>query len=875
MLGSTLGFAAAANYPAPFVAGGQADVAVIVGNIAQPSDYLAATNVGVNLQATLASQTATGGTTNEVTVTGENAPLFTGSTKIYVNDSINVVRNVVTKADLPTILADGSFSGNVDATYTQVIDIGGNPRLTFDKMPTSSEDPEFGFLTSTTSTNYIYNASITFNKAVAFNHSDSEGNDIDLFGTTFTIASATTGTNFVLFKSAEKVSLSSDDPSTEVTVDGETYTIELVSASDGAATIQVTNSAGDSENKEVSENASKKINGLNVAVTTADETNLKLSATIIMGAEKLTLTDGSTVTTGDDDSVVDGTLVTITGGVNAMTKLVVSAMAPDSDTDTIKPDTEYVDPVFGTFKVDFPLLSIPEDSTSRETITVNPSGDDKMEVKFADYNGDEATIQFAMNSTNSDSKPYLQVDSDGHNMSVFEREILHRNDYVVVGNEDDGRLLKVSSIVNQTSGWSNDKVKFTDVFSGGTYEATITNDGAGTVTIAGKVYNVVYEGLSTASEDARIVRLNYPDSSAAGQAVVYPTIQTSKGAKLAFYEPLTNITVHNWDGAGNALTTLKFPDGDGYTDITFSQNGTNLGVISVIVNGIGLGGVNNVNSTTFSIGQLTYNVSVNATRDIGLSAGNGTSLRLIEPDGAGEMDNPAIIIFEEKDDNSVYEAMVVQLEAGGNADDGIGVNDVIRTWEADGSDWEKTLASDSKKTKEVDLFGTISTIDSSDSDQKSVIISYPDEQVYAQVYISEVGATTSGGGTSGGTVSDLGTVTFKDTEASQVSDKNLIVVGGSCVNTVAARILTGSEAALCGADFTAQAGVSTGQFLLKVAASPLNADKIAMLVAGYDAADTASGVDYVTNEAPSTEVGEMRLTRGTYDTVTAAADAAA
>ena len=54
MLGSTAGFAAAAmNYPAPFVKLGVADVAVVVGGSAASSDYLAAVDLGQNLQAEL------------------------------------------------------------------------------------------------------------------------------------------------------------------------------------------------------------------------------------------------------------------------------------------------------------------------------------------------------------------------------------------------------------------------------------------------------------------------------------------------------------------------------------------------------------------------------------------------------------------------------------------------------------------------------------------------------------------------------------------------------------------------------------------------------------------------------------------------------
>jgi len=72
---------------------------------------------------------------------------------------------------------------------------------------------------------------------------------------------------------------------------------------------------------------------------------------------------------------------------------------------------------------------------------------------------------------------------------------------------------------------------------------------------------------------------------------------------------------------------------------------------------------------------------------------------LIDPESSANIVNPAIVIFEEKDDNSNYEAQIITLESGATSDDGIGVSDAIRTWGSDNV-WEAiTLASDSKMQK--------------------------------------------------------------------------------------------------------------------------------------------------------------------------------
>jgi len=753
-----------------------------------------------------------------------------------VNDTLNAVKSVLTETELPTILEDGSFSGNVDATYTQTIVLGSNPIVTFAKEPTSQDDPDFGLSLSTNAVTPIYNATVSFNKAVNLSHADSEGESITLFGQTFTIASATDKTSLVLLKSAERISIDSDNPTADVTIADKAYTVELISSSDDAATIRVTDSSGNSYSKEINEAASKKVNGVTIAVQTADETNLKLSATIIVGAEKVTLTSGSSVTTGEEGSVIEGTSVYFTGGfTDALQVLQVSIAASDNDVDAIRSGNSMVDPVFGSFKVDFAGMTAPMDSSARETISINPAGDDKVELTMTDSHGDTlSSFQWARNLS---TKMELQVDEEYRNITVFERGSTYRNEYIMVGNEDEGRLLRVSTISNATTGYDQDAVKLVDAFSGDIYEATLTSDGAGTITIAGKVYALNYYGSNTVSSDARYIKLNYPDSTAATSAVLYPTIETSKGAKVAFYEP-TTINLTNWDGAESDLATLRLPNGNGFDDTTFAVSAggaasTNWTVESSTLE-TGVAG----DSITATVGSLTYNITTTANM-------NETVVYLINPGATGgNIVDPALVIFEEKDDNTDYQAIVVTLEAGATSDDGIGVDDTIRTWSADLT-WDSiTMPGDSKISKEADLYGVVITTDGSDSDQKSVVISYPDEQVDAQIYIGEETASIVAGGQIGsGDIKVLGSVSVSDNELGSVSSKNLIVVGGSCVNSVAADLLGGS---LCSADFTAKTGVESGQFLIETFSR--TGGTVATLVAGYNAADTTNAAKALTTQ---------------------------
>jgi hypothetical protein len=829
MLSSTIGFAAAASYPEPFVSSGTASGAVIVGASAAISDWSAA----IDLQQSLNALVTTTTTTTEGTVAGEAIPLFTGGTKLYINDSLNAVKNVLTKSDLPTVLADESFSGIVDATVTQTIVLGFNPKVNFAKQPTSSDDPDFGVSLSTNTASYLYNATATFSKAVDFTNASSKGESITLFGQKFTVGAGTSTTDLVLLKSAEKLSLDSDNPTAEVTIAGKAYTIELVSASDTSATIQVTDSEGNTNSKEINEADSKKVGDITIAVTNSDETNLKLSASIVAGAEKVTLTSGSSVAIGESNTVVDGTMVTFTGGTTAMTKLVLSIAAKDSDSDAIKAGQSFTDPVFGTFKIDFSGLNIADDSTARETINVDNTGDDKMEAKFTDWRGNEKSFVFAKNS--SLTKIELMHDDDFHNISVKERDVIKYQDYVVVGNEDEGYLLKLSSVKNQTTGYSNDYVKFTDVFSGDVYETVWAADGDGTVTVGGKSFTVALLGDSTIATESYQVRLNYPDSST-GKMIIYPVIQTVKGAKVMLYEPQT-INFTNWDGAGSTVSSIMIPNGDGYEELTIAAG---VDDVWTITDG---GAAKTIN---LSIAAASTQASVIIGNALNFtfvrSAINTTAIYLNVVGTPTIINDAAFVVLEEKDDNNQYQAIITTIEPGTTGDDGIGVSDVDRTWGGDSSSYEATLASDSKITKEADLWGSIITTDASDSDQKTATISYPDEQINAQLYMAEESAAITPGGVSGGGGGQV--IIVKDSEVSSVAGKNLVVIGGSCINTVAAKII-GSETPLCGADFTAKTNVGAGQYLIKTVASPYAAadsGKVAMLVAGYEAADTVNAV---------------------------------
>lgn len=120
-------------------------------------------------------------------------------------------------------------------------------------------------------------------------------------------------------------------------------------------------------------------------------------------------------------------------------------------------------------------------------------------------------------------------------------------------------------------------------------------------------------------------------------------------------------------------------------------------------------------------------------------------------------------------------------------------------------------------------------------DNDKVMFSVPSDRVYADVSVL-AGITTNTGTT--------GSMVFTDAEKSSWQDKDVILVGGSCINTATATAL-GVSAGTCGTSFTTATGIGSGKFLIEVIGDAFTTGKVAMVVAGYEADDTEAAATYV------------------------------
>ena len=147
------------------------------------------------------------------------------------------------------------------------------------------------------------------------------------------------------------------------------------------------------------------------------------------------------------------------------------------------------------------------------------------------------------------------------------------------------------------------------------------------------------------------------------------------------------------------------------------------------------------------------------------------------------------------------------------------------------------------------------------SDPQELVVEYPDQQMVPQVYVTAQGATTKTATAKGDLVAvSVVDATKLDSEVADAKAQNLIVVGGPCVNSVAAELL--GNPTNCAEGFTA------GKARIKLVE---NGGKVAMLVAGYSGADTRLAGKVLAHKGDMLSGMEVEVEGTTYSDATISA----
>lgn len=825
MLTSTIGFAAAANYPSPFVDDGTADGAVVYGDAAASSDIIAAIDVQQDLDALVTTSDATGATATG----GDSVSLATSARKIYYADAINSARSALTSTELGDVLADETFTdlSGTEYDYTQTIQVG-TVASAFGTSGGDLDDPELYLNVGTEpDTKALYNYSLSFSKNV--NVSDStnvQGQKLKILGIDYVIGASSTNTTLYLYGAGTTVTVAGGESET-VDVGGTEHTIELISTSSSSAgKISV-----DGTTKSVSKGSKYAFPG-DIIVYVKDITHPAYAgdlrnAELIVGANSLKLQNGQTVKEGADETSVKGTKVTVTAaGYGVISALAVQIAMEKSKVDHLGKDDTFVDPVFGGLSVQYAGAVPSLDSTAREQVVINTDNNQYAYVTFTSARAGSAGEQklafiYDNDTTSTAVSPKLAhdaVNSDGKGyIKVYEGENARENDWIVINQGDAGTILEVTDISIDTA--TSGTVTFEDVITGDSQQVTLVNDSSTRGYYKSNVNFFGGNGYIIDVPDAGTY-VNITWGGGLTIRTLFPRIKLDGGGWIAL---LTETSITNG-------TSIIFPDG--LTSLATTGTTIDNLTASAVVNGINWTWRQGASDTTVALDRVTSTQTGTTQSTCNFNSTYGPAILFLEP--------------KKWDDASYGNHICVPLTTTGTTE--IAIGDPLFNGTNSG---ELTFSSDTYKSQFVDEYGTLVTKEDRTNENGVVTIDYPTAQMYLDVLFTAEGVTVipgSGGG-GGGQV-----LIVKDTEISSVQDKNLFVVGGSCINTVAAKIL-GSDVPLCTADFTDSTGVGPSQYIIKVVESPYNEDKIAMLVAGYEAAETKLAVAKA-KDSHSTDVGE-------------------
>lgn len=843
MIGATIGATHAldlGNYPQPFIVDGQwQNGKIVLGATAKVDDTMGAVDVIAGLQAaavTLEPVTTTGET--EVTVEG-GVSLNSESDKVYFGDAINAVRTTLSGDDL-TMLGDKTFTDDsgTNYDYTLSVEVGSNATFVFDDANNELDDSTFniGLPTTAAGSSFIYELKATFTDAINLTDTDVQGQEIELFGSTYTISSDSTATKLVLFGGALEDNFDVGEEKT-ITFEGEDYTIKVLGieqpqSGSNRATVSVTKD-GTTVTKTITEGTTKKINGLDIyakELVVWSAPQYSGTATLRFGARKLVFENGKRVKYGDNEDSIKGTYVTMNSPGGALNYLYVSVSAEDSDVAYLTEGQEFTDPVFGTLKFSFPGTNQPEGSDSREDIEFKNSGTNTLAVEFTDSKGDDGTVEFATYSSG-----WSLADDDSYSIHVIEGETATEKQYVIVNagtNPEDytaSRIFRIDDISFDGDTSSDTTVDLYDLFSGETITVSgftgTSNSQQKTKVIDGQEFDV-----NVTTNSVWIKRHSSSDY------VVFPVLKTSKGAEVAF---LTDLNMSDYNA-----TTLILPgdsDVDGHT-LTLSNNNS-----ATITDDMG----------------ITYYFA-NETGEATGESGHGYYLYAINISGQYfDLSTPLALVIEEDDDSSTRRAIVVQADL--SSDSYAEVGNVSLYTENGYAAFSGEQTSDDDVTKDVSYYGSVITFDSSNTKYDTATISYPDTQIYAQLWFAPTTATTTTTTTENyrEVVNPLPTgLTVKDVDAPALGSVPLLVVGGPCVNSVAAELM--ENPANCAEGF------EDGKAIIK-----LFPDQNALLVAGYSGGDTQAACqvlkdysDYTDEFTGKTEVQVITSTKQVTEVTT-------
>src|SRR3989344_312991 len=799
MTGMSAGFAAAANYPAPFVEAGVANAAIVSGSGTGVSalDAVEAGNIQANLNLEVTSTSST--------LTGENVvQLDKASDKINLGDALNgPFGATVDDADLD-LLKDVVYTAEDSDTFDaeQRVTLG-SPKLSHfrdsdyeslaglsDKTPIIGINISDGQLVMNYTLDFLDDAE---SDVVSSELDDLEGSFLPLFGKQFYISDWDNGTTNNQAGKLTLLDSVKEGEVTTVTLGATSYdvAIDYIDADSTALSVNgvITSDLLEGETEKLAD-------GTYVGVT--DVRRLEVGGEIgtvefSLGVGKLELTHGDEIKLNGDTVSDVRAFMRKSAPSSGVEKVDYIALEWKADDELfLTPKSEITLPGMGGLKFSMTefvrptedKLSIAGDGDTNVKITLPiKDGTATIPLLYGNASGDFAGIGKNFDERLATSPTTrLTFWSKKNNLDYHKYFVATYND----SDTAESYLLELKP--REETGVRNE----TDVLNKVTGETISSKKAGDSVKIGDVSFDIEFVHVNSTDKYVNITagtNVNFNTVFSVGGLKVWLPYRVSKATNSTFGEG------DDLDGAGGETNTIfgVYPVAD-----------TAIGAINFTnVTDLGAGGSAGHSWDTY------YLSMVGEDKDDNIASGPYFAVRL-DPNADGDIEidqiNNSVGAFagsgggtgKEQGTTSIYEAYVVGSAAGGG-----------------------------------DIAPKILHYTKPDRDYAEVYYPTGASQSYAKVFLTDVSAVS---------VPEGGAVLVKDTEVSSVATKNLIIVGGSCINSAAATLVGG---AFCGSAWTDATGVGSGQFVVKAYPDSTLTSGLAMLVAGYEAADTQLASTYV------------------------------
>lgn len=842
MMGATLISAMAtadlANFPTMFVnAESQFNGLIVYGAGAKAEDVLASNNIQSAIQGVAVKKTAIQPNTSGEKKVKVNNGVELGNNDLYYNQSLQEVEVGIDDTDLPSLLYEGHYSDNEgeienEEGYTQEINFpsASTGRLIFDQD--DQDAPEAGSYLWVDDANgvYFFNYQVEFDTSIEYSNAsatklaeDLEGTEMSLLGKTFTLTdvrskTATTAASQnsliideVQLMAGDNNQWMSQGETVTVTIDGTEHVIELLDVTEDAA--EAAGSCGfsvDGTVMWVDVDETRTTNGVRIGVVDAKALHSQAQDTdvcqTVIGATKITMKDADEVEFNDEE--LDGTTVdidiaaTTTSGKWSGFKV---SWAPENDEIYLAAGDEFVDPIFGGWKMVFGGLV----SSGREEVSF-VGGSTSGEVVFTNEDGQEITLPLSADADCSEL--FTNITTTGiSNSNIAGTTSVHNSTQTFTASSCSGSNAEEFVFWGTDAPISGDQNQDERVYLQGEYCWGLLAGSSADVTDCQDAYFLVI----TASREAHLMQVGTIDRG-----------DTEVDLKDVSYGTQDN----DEDYTENATSTINLGGGIGNIQLNISD-------VGILFTSTGASDGASIETLQEGI-VILNNSNTNSTRFEGLGFNEHSDGRFSSTDtpaalylAASEL---AVNASYDDTDDDVIE-FVFNRKLTGVGKSGQTSNSGIT---GAGFGWYDVSSTNDDFTKFMTFKGTLITYD--DEDKKSVLIDQPHDTVYGELFVAPVNVeSTEDAGLYTTEIQLISVDQVKlDKEVTSVTDKNIVSIGGPCANSVTAALMGNPESC------ETSLGVEVGQALVKLYE---NGDYVSMVVAGQTAQDTRDAGEVLYN----------------------------